>query len=84
MVHLGSSSKSSLKIATGGYDHYLKIWKVDTKHNRIQMLRSVLAHQGPVRQLESVSGRLFSLQGNCVKTWDPELLAFPTNMISLP
>ncbi len=84
VAHLGSPSRDSLRIATGGYDKYLKIWKVDTKKNKIQMLRSVLAHQGPVKQLESLNDRLFSLQGNTVKQWDPELLAFPTNMIKLP
>lgn len=82
--HLNSPTRHSLRIATGGYDKYLKIWKIDTKKNSIQMTRSVLAHQGPVKQLESINQRLFSLSGNTIKQWDPELLAFPVNMINVP
>lgn len=47
--YLSSSSKDVIKIATGGYDKYLKIWKIDMKKNKVQMLRSVLAHQGAVK-----------------------------------
>ena len=46
------------------------------------MIRSALAHNNSIKQMiyNNKSNSLFTISQNCVKQWDPNLLAYPTNM----